>query len=202
MELIVIRHGQSVADIEGRHEGRADFPLTDLGREQASRMARWVARECPPAVIWASPLKRAAEVARLLGAETGAPVHLHPGLMEFNNGALAGLLKSEARDKFPMPPRGRKLHERIPEGESEIEFRARVEAAFSEIVHQTTPDARIALVAHGGTITMLYRAFLGLPMQTDVWVATGDTGVHRWEMSAGRRIVRLANSTEHLRAEA
>lgn len=39
MELLVIRHGQSEADILKCHEGRADFPLTDLGVRQGKLMA-------------------------------------------------------------------------------------------------------------------------------------------------------------------
>jgi 2,3-bisphosphoglycerate-dependent phosphoglycerate mutase len=199
LELVVVRHGQSVADIENRHEGRADFSLTDLGREQAERLARWIARECPPTVIWSSPLKRAAEVAQLISEETGIAVKYHGGLMEWNNGVLAGMLKAEAEVKYARPAAPRKLHERVPDGESEIEFRARAEAMFSEILHATDPDARVVIVSHGGMITMLYRAFLRLPVETDIWVATGDTGVHRWAIQDGRRIIRLANSTEHLR---
>ncbi|MFZ5816876.1 MAG: histidine phosphatase family protein [Bacillota bacterium] len=205
MELVVIRHGQSLADIEGRHEGRADFPLTDLGREQARKMAAWVARECPPEAIWASPLKRAAEVASILSQATMVPVRHHEGLMEWNNGHLAGLTYQEALEKYP-PPRGRRLpHVPIPGGESEIQFRARVEATWHEILAEHAGEgdpglssSRIAIVAHGGTIAMLFRAFLRLPLETDVSLATGDTGIHRWRISPDRRVVLLANSTAHL----
>jgi 2,3-bisphosphoglycerate-dependent phosphoglycerate mutase len=40
-EFLILRHGQSQADLEDRYEGRADFPLTELGREQARKAARW-----------------------------------------------------------------------------------------------------------------------------------------------------------------
>jgi broad specificity phosphatase PhoE len=39
-DLFIMRHGQSEADLLDRYEGRADFPLTDLGREQADWPAR------------------------------------------------------------------------------------------------------------------------------------------------------------------
>ncbi|MDP4164007.1 MAG: phosphoglycerate mutase family protein, partial [Bacillota bacterium] len=38
MELLLIRHGQSEADLLGVHEGKADFPLTELGQQQAKKM--------------------------------------------------------------------------------------------------------------------------------------------------------------------
>lgn len=198
MELLVIRHGQSEADVTNRHEGRADFPLTDLGRSQAARLADWVARKAPPDLIWSSPLQRTAETARMLAAATGAPLDFKEGLMEWDNGVLAGLPRDEALRKYPPPPGGRRYHERIPEGESELEFRARVEAVWAELLHSVDPGRRVAVVAHGGTITMLFRAFLGLPLKSDVWLATADTGVHVWRVLPERRAVLLANSTMHL----
>lgn len=42
LELLVVRHGQSIADIENRFEGRADFELTNLGIKQANQAASWI----------------------------------------------------------------------------------------------------------------------------------------------------------------
>jgi 2,3-bisphosphoglycerate-dependent phosphoglycerate mutase len=56
----------------------------------------------------------------------------------------------------------------------------------------------VAIVAHGGTITILFRAFLRLPLDSDIWLASGDTGLHRWRIDPDRRAVLLANSTVHL----
>ena len=48
MELLLIRHGQSEADLLGVHEGRADFSLTKTGIIQAEKMAKYVAKHYPP----------------------------------------------------------------------------------------------------------------------------------------------------------
>lgn len=94
IELLIMRHGQSVADIEDRHEGRADFPLTELGRAQASLASAWIAANYPPARIIASPLRRAAETAEIVAAACGGVVvQYEPDLMEMDNGVLAGLLR-------------------------------------------------------------------------------------------------------------
>lgn len=45
---------------------------------------------------------------------------------------------------------------------------------------------------------MLFRAFLRLPLDSDVWLATADTGAHRWRITPERRMVLVANSTAHL----
>jgi len=149
MELLIIRHGQSQADLEDRHEGRADFPLTQLGVKQAQLLAEWV------------------------------------------------------QERFPLPPGGRRPHDTYAETESFIEFRARVEMFWSKFTYEyILPGAfkRIALVSHAGTITQLFRCFLGLPVVCDCFFSTGDTGVHLWSLESGRRTIVFANSLEHLQA--
>ena len=63
MLLLVIRHGESEADLLDVHEGRADFELTARGHRQAAAMAEYVAANHRPTRICASPLKRAAQTA-------------------------------------------------------------------------------------------------------------------------------------------
>lgn len=118
--------------------------------------------------------------------------------MEFNNGVLAGLPREVAATKYPLPPGGRKPHERIQNGESEIEFRMRVEMALSKILSESSAVVRIAIVSHGGTISNLLRAILQLPVPTEVKFATGDTGMHIVRKNDdGLQIISL-NNTEHL----
>jgi 2,3-bisphosphoglycerate-dependent phosphoglycerate mutase len=90
MQILLIRHGQSEADLLDVHEGRADFPLTSLGIEQAKKMAARVKEEFPPEMIWASTLKRASETASILANTLGCPIKYLPELQEHNNGDLAG----------------------------------------------------------------------------------------------------------------
>ncbi|MCB9136545.1 MAG: histidine phosphatase family protein [Anaerolineales bacterium] len=198
-EFLIIRHGQSQADLEDRYEGRADFPLTALGREQAQRVAHWLAAHYPPNLIYASPLIRAAETAQIIAAQVHASVALEPDLMEWNNGVLAGMKRAEADRKYPAPLQPRKPHERVEGGETDIAFRARAEMIWSRLLHQTAEDQRVAIVAHGGIINQLYLCFLQMPMQPDLWVATGDTGVHLWKVRGDTRWIFFMNRQDHLR---
>jgi 2,3-bisphosphoglycerate-dependent phosphoglycerate mutase len=66
MQILLIRHGESEADLLHVHEGRADFELTALGRQQVKAMAQQVKAKYPPDFIWASTLKRASETASVL----------------------------------------------------------------------------------------------------------------------------------------
>jgi 2,3-bisphosphoglycerate-dependent phosphoglycerate mutase len=200
MELLVIRHGQSEADILRRHEGRADYELTDLGIRQAELLAEWVSNNYRPDYIISSTLKRAAKTAEILSKKVGVSVEYNGDLMEFNNGLLAGLTFEEASLKYPSPEVGKKPHESYYEQESMIEFRARAEAVFSKIIHSYPQDKRIAIVSHGGMINMLFRSFMSLPMNTEYGIHNGDTAVHLWVINGGKRYISFMNSKEHLRS--
>jgi len=204
LEILIVRHGQSVADIEERHEGRADFPLTELGREQAAKVASWIAEKYPPEIMLSSTLRRASETAEAIAKKIGINVLYDEDLMEMNNGVLAGLLRKEAAEKYPIPEGGRKDHEAIEGGESMIEFRARAERFWSKFInryYEEGVDKRICIVSHGGMINMLFRSFLNLPISADVWIGTGDTGVSIWRVKGDTRAVVFSNYQEHLKSK-
>lgn len=198
MQILLIRHGQSEADITGVHEGRADFPLTTTGELQAEKMATYVAAQFPPDIIVSSTLDRAKSTAYLLKEAVGCKLERHESLMEFNNGVLAGLDRQEALRIYPMPEGGRPFHVPIEGGESELAFRLRAE----EWVHRLQADysayERIAIVSHGGWISQFLKAFLDLPATSPAIFATGDTGLHLLEVKEGKKIVRFMNKQEHL----
>ena len=73
MELILIRHGESVANREGRIQGQADYPLSQEGAEQAERLAQWLAAE-PIDCIYSSDLSRAYETALAIAKHHGLEV--------------------------------------------------------------------------------------------------------------------------------
>jgi len=203
MEILVVRHGQSQADLEDRHEGRADFPLTQLGEQQASLAAEWIANNHPPDLVISSTLKRAQRTAEVIARASEAPLLLDTSLMEWNNGLLAGLLRAEAAWRFPLPKGGRRPHDTFAETESLIDFRARAETFWSRFNDEYVLQGqhqRIALVSHGGMINMLFHCFLSLPMAGDVVFGTGDTGIHLWRITPNERIVVFTNSQEHLAA--
>lgn len=198
MEILLIRHGQSEADLLNIHEGRANFNLTPEGLEQARLLTEWVKTYYPSELIWSSPLSRASKVADLLSTTLLVALKIHDGLMEWNNGVLAGMEREEARTLYPEPLGGRKPHESVPEGESQLEFRARVEICFSEIISQSANYDRIAVISHGGTISHLIASFLRLPMMSEYRFLTGNTGCHLLTLNGNDRSIRFMNRQDHL----
>lgn len=196
MRLLVIRHGESEADLLDVHEGRADFPLTMRGHKQAEAMAQFVKKNFDISAIYCSPLKRAFQTAQHLSEATGVPLTVDEKLMEFNNGLIAGLERAVARKKYPFVE-NLPIHSSVYEQESALEFRFRADYILSKIISETAPDRTVAIVTHGGMINQLYRCFLRLPVDSDIFFGTGDTGIHHWYLDEKQRRVITANYTAH-----
>lgn len=197
MHIYLIRHGQSEADLTGVHEGRADFPLTPLGQQQASLLAQKM-NEYAPQVILSSSLKRAHRTAEILQKRLQCPLEIHDTLMEFNNGVLAGMDRKEALERYPMPEGGRPYHVPIEGGESELEFRFRAEEWVYRLRAEYGSYSRVVIVSHGGWISQFLKAFFDLPVTNTSVFATGDTGVHGLEWRENQKIIRFLNNQDHL----
>ena len=196
MKLLLIRHGESEADLLDVHEGRADFSLTECGHRQARAMAKYVASNYRIDRIYASTLRRAMQTAQYLSDETGVPVQPESALMEFNNGLLAGLPYKEAAEKYPLVP-DLPPEQAVYEQESLVEFRGRAEKMLTTILAETADEETVAVVTHGGTINQLYHAFLKLPVKDGMFFSTADTGIHEWIIEPTERRVARANYAPH-----
>ncbi len=196
MKLLIIRHGESQADILNVHEGRADFPLTDRGHRQATAMAQYIKQYHSISAIYCSPLKRALQTAEHLADTVGVELCQKEMLMEFNNGLIAGLTRQEATEKYPIV-QNLPVHKAVYQQESVLEFRFRADYILSEIISENNADSSIAIVTHGGMINQLYRSFLRLPVESDIFFCTGDTGVHEWRITDKGRFIVFSNYTGH-----
>lgn len=191
MKLLIIRHGESEADILHVHEGRADFSLTERGHAQAEAMSAYVSGHYKIDRIYHSTLIRAAQTAAHLAEKTGAPLFPEEKLMEFGNGLLAGLGYEEADKKYPRTEVP--AHASVYEQETALEFRYRAEYMLSKLLSENPPGSTVAAVTHGGMINQLYRAFLRLPVDSDYAFYTGDAAYHEWVISGDTRAVAKAN---------
>ena len=196
MKILIIRHGESEADILGVHEGRADFELTTKGKIQAEAMAKWVNQNFKIHKIYSSTLKRARQTAELLSKETSLEIAFRDELMEFNNGLLAGLSREEAERKYPRIP-DLPVHKSVYGMESRLEFRYRADYILSTIINENDMESTIAIVSHGGMINQLFHSFLSLPIVSSIHFATGDTGIHLWHLDDKERFIMFSNNTEH-----
>ena len=197
MELLIIRHGQSEADILNVIEGRADFDLTELGRKQAEAMAIWVSQHYSVTKIYSSTLKRAKQTAEYLTKISGVKVDFEDDLMEWKNGLIAGLTLQEANEKYPEPKKY--PHTRIYEQESHIDFRLRAETVLSRIINENNDIETIAIISHGGMISMLFNSFIESSVNTTIGINTGDTGIHHWKIKNNRKSIMFCNYQKHIK---
>ena len=163
--LLLIRH----AEVESRYQrtfgGRIDMNLSSRGRKQAGILAGYLRGKTLNA-IYASPMKRVQQtLAPLLKNGARAPTVL-PGLCEVDFGDWTGFNWEEVRRKFGVHPYDW-LDEIelgvVPNGETGVQFRARVESCLFEIIRRH-PGGTAAIFCHGGVIRMLLAILLELPL--------------------------------------
>ena len=197
MDLLVIRHGQSEADILKVMEGRANFNLTELGHKQAEIMAKWVIENYTINKLYSSTLNRAKQTAEYISKLSGIEISYEDDLMEYNNGLIAGLKREEANAKYPDI--NKFPHTKIYEQESYIEFRMRAETILSKIIHENGENDVIVIVSHGWMINMLFRSFMELSINSKHTIGNSDTGIHYWRIKKGDRQIIYSNKNEHIK---
>ena len=159
--IYLARHGESDWNAANRFQGHSDRPLTDHGREQAKALADLVAAESVEA-IYASPLSRALETARIVAARTGLAVVADEDLREVDTGSWSGLSRAEVQERYPEGfQRWITGGAGWEDGESYEEMAERVLAAVNRIA-AAHPGGRVLLVSHGGPIRAIQAAADGM----------------------------------------
>ena len=162
--LVLVRHGQTAWNLEGRAQGHTDIGLDDTGRAQATALAPAIA-ERAPAALWSSDLVRARQTADQLAAATGLEVQLDARLREFDAGDRAGLTLAEFGEKFPDAYdswRDGHITGHVPGAETTAEVVARMVPALREIWAAGAGSTTV-VVAHGACMKVSLLAFLGWP---------------------------------------
>jgi broad specificity phosphatase PhoE len=161
-----LRHGESVGNLENRHQGHADFPLTDIGRQQALSLAkRWRREGRGFDRALSSPLLRARQTAEIICERLFIPLEFDPDLMETENGLLKGLKEEEARVTVPHPEYMTPYSRFGRTGESRWEVFLRGGRFIQSIIDR--PPAQLLVVSHGGILNTIMYALLGIPLQAD-----------------------------------
>ncbi len=194
---MLVRHGQTRANIDRVWHGHTDTPLTALGRQQAQRLGRYFHHYLPAVdAIYASPLQRARITAEQIAAGFGIPVMLDPRLVEQGVGAWEGRSFSELRDELGFfKGLMSDEHHRAPGGESRHQVTLRFVAAVEEF-QRIQPDKNIVVVAHG--VAIAYALAHWVDGDTARWVdyRLNNTAVTALDRAAGA--IEFLNRTDHL----
>ncbi|MEW7864348.1 histidine phosphatase family protein [Aeromonas diversa] len=161
MELVVVRHGQTLANAQGRYLGTLDLPLDPVGQEQMRALGEELAREMPFDCLLCSPLLRARQSAALLGERLGLAPRVVPAFRERGVGCFEGLTHEEAAQRYPdlwALDITRRWHLAPPGGEPLTAMAARLGMALTALAQQYHGE-RVLMVAHG-VVGRMCRALL------------------------------------------
>lgn len=165
LRLILIRHGETAWNAEGRAQGFTDLELTERGRQQAQALAQAL-QDKPLEAVYSSPLCRALETARVIAQPHGLEVQTDVGLMEMNQGELEGLTGEEMRRLYPellAEWRVRPAQIRLPGGESLAQLQERAWGAI-ERIRARHSEGVVAVVGHNFANVAILCRVLGLDL--------------------------------------
>lgn len=202
MRILLARHGETIWNVEGRHQGQGfDIPLSEAGRAQAEALAVRL-RDEPIARAVASPLLRARQTAEIVLGARSELLAFDSGFMEISHGEWEGRLASEIRETYPEIQRAwreRPDTVRLPGGESFAEVQERAWAALIRACQGLEGDDTLLLVAHDGVNRAILCRVLGLPLAR-VWsFRQAPTGLNLLEGPGPEELVLLRlNDATHL----
>lgn len=180
--ITLLRHGESVGNVEGRFQGQAEYPLSENGKEQAQVLAdRWEVEGVKFDHVLASPQSRAWETAEIIIKKLGLAIEKHDALKELNNGKMAGMKDEEIKEQFLERPEFGSPYIQFGEnGESFWDFYLRTGRFLQSILER--PPGHYLIVAHGGTNSLLLANMLGIhpvPLGSMPSFRFGNTGFAR-----------------------
>ena len=200
MKLILVRHGETESNRLGRIQGVSDTPLNDAGRAQAEAAGRALTADAP-FVLYCSPLPRAVQTARAIGARNHTqPVEVED-LIEMDVGEFEGLPGPQLREMFPDVMRvwdEDPASAVMPGGESLRDVRNRAWPAVESLAERHESETVVA-VTHNFTIHAIVCAALDMPLNNFRKLRIDLGAITRLEISGARTTLVSLNETWHLK---
>ncbi len=200
MRIIVVRHGETDWNREGRFQGDLDVPLNEHGLKQAEILSIALAKEKID-IIFSSPLRRALDTAKAIAMRQSAPIFVKDELKEISFGEWEGLLASEVKRRYSEVYEIWKREPEkalVPSGESLEMVLHRVNSLLYPMLDRYDKET-VLIVGHGGVNKVLFCSLLGLPLSY-FWVFRQDNAslsiLERRD--DGKFSLRVFNDTCHL----
>ena len=153
--LLIVRHGETSANLDGVWHGSTDTALTANGRRQAERVAAFLAEDAVGAgALYASPLQRARHTAEPIAAALDLELRIEEDLREFDLGAWEGKTYRELMQTDRLWDHMKRDPHYAPHGgESPLGVAERLTGAWQRIA-RAHPQQRTIVVTHGGAISL------------------------------------------------
>ncbi|GAB6180746.1 alpha-ribazole phosphatase [Desulfotomaculum defluvii] len=200
-KLYLVRHGETEWNAIGKFQGHSDVPLSDLGRQQAKKLALRLGSTKIDA-FYSSDLSRAMETAAIIAKEHNSQVSYLPDLREINFGKWEGLTFDEISQNYGQLStrwRANPVGTQIPNGEKLQDVAVRCQRAIDEIINVHAGET-VLVATHGGVIRVIVANVLGCDLN-NFWKLRLDN-VSLTTISFYRdqkAILELYNDTCHLK---
>jgi probable phosphoglycerate mutase len=165
--LVLLRHGETDWNAEGRAQGHTDVPLNAVGRAQAETVAPVLAA-FRPARLWSSDLARAFQTAEYVAGASGLEIESDVRLREYDVGNRSGLTLAEFADAHPEEYAAWVAQDpslRVPGEESTEEVRDRVVPALHDCLDALEAGQTGIVVLHGACLKVGLMGLLGWPWE-------------------------------------
>ena len=197
--LMLVRHGQTEWNVNGRYMGWTDEGLNEEGLRQAGMLARRLDR-WPLSAVYSSPLRRAWRTAEIVACTHSLPVQKVEDLGEMRIGAWEGMYAGDIAARYPelwKTWRANPGDFRMPGGESLGEVRQRAVRAFSRIMDDS--EGRLVLaVTHDVVVRLLAGHCLGVSADIYRHLEVGNASITVMERDGEKLRLRVLNDTAHL----
>ena len=165
MNLRLIRHAESIANVEDRWQGRVDFPLSVTGCLQADLLSSTL--ECEgyiPSHMYTSPLSRALETAQIISSDWDRPLVLWDDLTENDVGIFSGLRATDVEERFPEVARkfaSTRDFDLVNGAETYRDRTARAQRVVNRLIGGHDNADRVLVISHGGIMIDILAQLLG-----------------------------------------
>ena len=201
-ELVLIRHGQTAWNEQGRWQGQQDVPLSDLGLRQAQAVAARL-RHTHVDAIYSSDLRRASDTAAAIATAVGVPVRLDARLRERSLGLFEGHTLAEVMAKFPREYaefRAHKSDYRMPGGESTADKHARSVECLEDLCRRHARQ-RIVVVTHMGVMDSAFRHAMSMGLDVRRHFMLYNASLNVFRVTDGLWVLCQWGDIAHLQAE-
>ncbi|MCL0028887.1 histidine phosphatase family protein [Dehalococcoidia bacterium] len=199
MKLILVRHGETDFNRDGRIQGLGRQPLNSTGQTQAAAASQAVSAEAPFR-LYSSPLVRAMQTAESISEATRVTVVPLEEVEELDTGEFEGLTGSQLRQRFPeiMARWDRDPGStQMPGGESLRQVQDRVWKAVTDIA-RANPDRKVVIVTHNFPIQTIICRVLDAPLSNFRRLTIALGSITRMEFSGPNASIVSMNETWHL----
>ena len=200
-EFVVVRHGETDANLHGILQGQSDTELNQLGIRQAQCTAERLKGEHFD-LIYSSDLSRAMKTASAIAAPHGLPVNPLRALQEWDLGDLQGHKWDELHGLYPEVMAAFKTETEdilVPRGESRFLFYQRVSDCLDEMSDRFA-GKRLLLVTHGGVLKAMFRHVVGQVAESSRLPLTSNASVSQFRYVDGFWQLVSWNDVYHLRS--